>query len=168
MNTLNQERLVMKNICKSFPGVKALDNVSFDIKAGEVHSLIGQNGAGKSTLMGILNGITKPDSGEIYINNNIVRIDDPNDAFNLHLSIVHQEFALCNNLTVAQNIFLGSEPFNKGGFINNEEINNKSIDLLKKINVTLNIDNIVGDLNTSEWQIIEICKDFNSINLLEQ
>ena len=158
MNTLNQERLVMKNISKSFPGVKALDNVSFDIKAGEVHSLIGQNGAGKSTLMGILNGITKPDSGEIYINNNIVRIDDPNDAFNLRLSIVHQEFALCNNLTVAQNIFLGSEPFNKGGFINNEEINNKSIDLLKKINVNLNIDNIVGDLNTSEWQIIEICK----------
>ena len=158
MNTLNQERLVMKNISKSFPGVKALDNVSFDINAGEVHSLIGQNGAGKSTLMGILNGITKPDSGEIYINNKIVRIDDPNDAFNLHLSIVHQEFALCNNLTVAQNIFLGSEPFNKGGFINNKEINNKSIDLLKKINVNLNIDNIVGDLNTSEWQIIEICK----------
>ena len=158
MNTLNQERLVMKNISKSFPGVKALDNVSFDIKAGEVHSLIGQNGAGKSTLMGILNGITKPDSGEIYINNNIVRIDDPNDAFNLHLSIVHQEFALCNNLTVAQNIFLGSEPLNKGGFINNEEINNKSIDLLKKINVNLNIEEIVGNLNTSEWQIIEICK----------
>ena len=158
MNTLNQERLVMKNISKSFPGVKALDNVSFDINAGEVHSLIGQNGAGKSTLMGILNGITKPDSGEIYINNNIVRIDDPNDAFNLHLSIVHQEFALCNNLTVAQNIFLGSEPFNKGGFINNKEINNKSIDLLKKINVNLNIEEIVGNLNTSEWQIIEICK----------
>ena len=108
MNTLNQERLVMKNISKSFPGVKALDIVSFDINAGEVHSLIGKNGAGTSTLMGILNGITKPDSGEIYINNQVVRIDDPNDAFNLHLSIVHQEFALCNNLTVALNIFLGS------------------------------------------------------------
>ena len=97
--------LQMNNISKSFPGVKALDDVSFEIKSGEVHSLIGQNGAGKSTLMGILNGITKPDEGEILINDLVVKIDDPKDAFNLNLSIVHQEFALCNNLSVAENIF---------------------------------------------------------------
>ena len=82
--------LQMNNISKSFPGVKALDNVSFEIKSIEVHSLIGQNGAGKSTLMGILNGITKPDQGEIFINDKNVKIDDPKDAFNLNLSIVHQ------------------------------------------------------------------------------
>ena len=86
------DTLLMKNISKTFPGVKALDDVSFEIYSGEVHSLIGQNGAGKSTLMGILNGITKPDKGEIFINDKQVKIDDPNDAFNLNLSIVHQEF----------------------------------------------------------------------------
>mgnify|MGYP003319033267 CR=1 FL=1 len=106
MNIQN-DRLVMKGISKAFPGVKALDNVSFELISGEVHSLIGQNGAGKSTLMGILNGITKPDDGKIFLNNNLVKIDDPKDAFNLNLSIVHQEFALCNNLTVAENIYLG-------------------------------------------------------------
>ncbi len=82
----SQDTLLMKEISKTFPGVKALDNVSFEVLSGEVHSLIGQNGAGKSTLMGILNGITKPDMGEIYINDKKVIIDDPNDAFNLNLS----------------------------------------------------------------------------------
>ncbi len=150
--------LQMNNISKSFPGVKALDDVSFEIKSGEVHSLIGQNGAGKSTLMGILNGITKPDEGEILINDLVVKIDDPKDAFNLNLSIVHQEFALCNNLSVAENIFLGNEPFNKYGYIDKKKINNDAIKMLNSINVNLDTDEIVGNLNTSQWQIIEICK----------
>ena len=150
--------LLMKEISKTFPGVKALDNVSFEIKSGEVHSLIGQNGAGKSTLMGILNGITKPDIGEIFINDQKVKIDDPNDAFNLNLAIVHQEFALCNNLTVSQNISLGNETYNKIGIINKKLIDDKAMEVLKSINVNLDINEIVGNLNTSQWQIIEICK----------
>ena len=148
----------MNNISKAFPGVKALDDVSFEVKSSEVHSLIGQNGAGKSTLMAILNGITKQDDGEILINDKIVKIDDPKDAFNLNLSIVHQEFALCNNLTVAENIFLGNEPFNKYGYIDKEKINTNAAKMLNSINVDLNTDEIVGNLNTSQWQIIEICK----------
>ena len=72
-----KDTLIMEGISKSFPGVKALDDVNFQIYSGEVHSLIGQNGAGKSTLMGILNGITKPDEGKILINDNLVKIDDP-------------------------------------------------------------------------------------------
>ena len=148
----------MNNISKAFPGVKALDNVSFEVKSSEVHSLIGQNGAGKSTLMAILNGITKQDDGEILINDKIVKIDDPKDAFNLNLSIVHQEFALCNNLSVAENIFLGNEPFNKYGYIDKEKINTNAAKMLNSINVDLNTDEIVGNLNTSQWQIIEICK----------
>ena len=150
--------LRMNNISKAFPGVKALDNVSFEVKSSEVHSLIGQNGAGKSTLMAILNGITKQDDGEILINDKIVKIDDPKDAFNLNLSIVHQEFALCNNLSVAENIFLGNEPFNKYGYIDKEKINTNAAKMLNSINVDLNTDEIVGNLNTSQWQIIEICK----------
>ena len=154
----SEDTLLMKEISKTFPGVKALDNVSFEVLSGEVHSLIGQNGAGKSTLMGILNGITKPDMGEIYINDKKVIIDDPNDAFNLNLSIVHQEFALCNNLSVAQNISLGNETYNNLGFIDQELINKKAVEVLNSINVELDINEIVGNLNTSQWQIIEICK----------
>jgi ABC-type sugar transport system ATPase subunit len=148
----------MKNISKAFPGVRALDDVSFDVLSGEVHSLIGQNGAGKSTLMGILNGITNPDDGTIYINDKIVRINDPKDAFNLNLSIVHQEFALCNNLTVAENIFLGGEPIKKYGIVDYKTMHLNAQKMLKSINVTLNSESIVGELNTSQWQIIEICK----------
>ena len=153
-----KDTLYMKNISKSFPGVRALDDVSFDVLSGEVHSLIGQNGAGKSTLMGILNGITNPDDGSIYINDKIVRISDPKDAFNLNLSIVHQEFALCNNLTVAENIFLGGEPIKKYGIVDYKTMHINAQKMLKSINVTLNTESIVGDLNTSQWQIIEICK----------
>ena len=152
------DQLIMKDISKAFPGVKALDNVSFEVTSGEVHSLIGQNGAGKSTLMGILNGITKPDDGKIFLNNNLVKIDDPKDAFNLNLSIVHQEFALCNNLTVAENIYLGDEPHSKSGFIDYKKMHFDAKNLLDSINVNLNTEEIVGDLNTSQWQIIEICK----------
>jgi len=151
-------KLSMKKISKSFPGVVALDNVSFEIASGEVHSLIGQNGAGKSTLMGILNGITKPDKGEILINEKLVTINNPNDAFSLNLSIVHQEFSLCNNLTVAENIFLGNEPRYRYGIINYNLMHKRATNLLKSININLNVNKIVGDLNTSQWQIIEICK----------
>ncbi|MDA9601885.1 sugar ABC transporter ATP-binding protein [Alphaproteobacteria bacterium] len=158
MTANTKDTLYMKNISKSFPGVRALDDVSFDVLSGEVHSLIGQNGAGKSTLMGILNGITNPDDGSIYINDKIVKISDPKDAFNLNLSIVHQEFALCNNLTVAENIFLGGEPIKKYGIVDYKTMHLNAQKMLKSINVTLNTESIVGDLNTSQWQIIEICK----------
>ena len=154
----NKDKLLMKEISKAFPGVKALDKVSFEVISGEVHSLIGQNGAGKSTLMGILNGITHPDKGEIFINEKSVVIDDPNDAFDLNLSIVHQEFTLCNNSTVAENIFLGNEPYNKYGIIDYNLMHKKAKELLKSININLDTNQIVGDLNTSQWQIIEICK----------
>lgn len=158
MTSNTKNTLYMKNISKAFPGVRALDDVSFDVLSGEVHSLIGQNGAGKSTLMGILNGITNPDDGTIYINDKIVRINDPKDAFNLNLSIVHQEFALCNNLTVAENIFLGGEPIKKYGIVDYKTMHLNAQKMLKSINVTLNSESIVGELNTSQWQIIEICK----------
>ena len=152
------DQLIMQGISKAFPGVKALDDVSFQIISGEVHSLIGQNGAGKSTLMGILNGITKPDTGKIFLNGEMVKIDDPKDAFNLNLSIVHQEFALCNNLTVAENIYLGDEPHSKSGFVDYKKMHLAAKNLLDSINVSLSTEEIVGDLNTSQWQIIEICK----------
>lgn len=150
--------LQMKNISKSFPGVKALSNVNFDVKSGEIHSLIGQNGAGKSTLMGILNGITIQDYGEILINDKVIVIKNPKDALNFNFSIVHQEFALCNNLSVAENIFLGNEPISKYGHIDFKKIKDNAIKILKSINVNIDINELVENLNTSQWQIIEICK----------
>lgn len=139
--------LQMKNISKSFPGVKALNNVNFDVKSGEIHSLIGQNGAGKSTLMGILNGITIQDYGEILINDKVIVIKNPKDALNFNFSIVHQEFALCNNLSVAENIFLGNEPISKYGHIDFKKIKDNAIKILKSINVNIDINELVENLN---------------------
>ena len=99
----------MKNICKSFPGVKALDGVSFDLKAGEVHALVGENGAGKSTLMKILTGVYQCDSGEIFLNGEKAEIRNVRDAQSRGIVMIHQELNLMNHLTAAENIFIGRE-----------------------------------------------------------
>ena len=111
--------LQMKGITKTYPGVRALDNVSFDVAKGEVHALVGENGAGKSTLMKILAGAQPMDSGEILIEGTPVHITSPQKAMELRISIIYQEFNLVPYLNAAENIFLGREP--KGaipGFVN--------------------------------------------------
>src|SRR5574343_1766333 len=95
---------------KSFPGVRALQSVRFDLRAGEVHALMGENGAGKSTLMKILTGVYQPDGGDIRVDGDAVTLPDPQSAQALGISIIHQELFLMNHLTVAQNIFIGREP----------------------------------------------------------
>ena len=99
--------LRMQGISKEFPGVKALDNIHLNLKKGEIHALIGENGAGKSTLIKVLAGIYRPDSGEIYINDEKVVIDDVASSKKLGISIIHQELSLAKNMTIAENIFLG-------------------------------------------------------------
>src|SRR5690348_9116588 len=99
--------LEMKQISKSFPGVKALEDVSFDVLPGEVHALMGENGAGKSTLMKILAGAYSADSGQILIDGKIVHIASPQDAYGCGINIIYQEFNLVPQLSVAENIFLG-------------------------------------------------------------
>ena len=102
------ERLLfMDHISKSFPGVKALDDVNIDIYPGEVHALVGENGAGKSTLMKILNGVYQPDKGNIFVNGEKQQITSTKIAQQLGISIVFQEFNLCNAISVANNIFIG-------------------------------------------------------------
>ena len=108
-----QYLLEMKGISKSFPGVKALQDVSLQLKAGEVHALLGENGAGKSTLIKVLGGIYHAEEGEIYIEGKKVEIDGVVAARNAGISIVHQELVLVPYMTVAENIFLGREPGNK-------------------------------------------------------
>lgn len=100
----------MKGIGKSFPGVRANDNVNLKVNEGEIHVLLGENGAGKSTLMNILYGLYTPDEGEIYVRGNKVRITNPNVAISLGIGMVHQHFMLVPPFTVAENIVLGAEP----------------------------------------------------------
>ena len=109
--------LVMQGVSKAFPGVQALQDVNFELDAGEVHALVGENGAGKSTLIKILGGVHRADSGKILLNHREVELLNPQHASTQGIAIVHQEFNLVPHLTVAENIFLGRLPIGRGGFV---------------------------------------------------
>ena len=102
--------LRLNGISKQYPGVRALDDVGFELNAGEVHCLVGENGAGKSTLMKILSGALAKDKGEIIIDGTAVEIHSPSDALKFGIGIIYQDFKLVSELSVAENIFLGKEP----------------------------------------------------------
>lgn len=106
----------MRNITKEFPGIKANDNITLQLKRGEIHALLGENGAGKSTLMSVLFGLYQPDEGEILKNGEVVKINNPNDATALGIGMVHQHFKLVECFTVLDNIILGAED-TRFGFI---------------------------------------------------
>ena len=114
--------LKMSNITKSFPGVKALKGVSMELRQGEIHALLGENGAGKSTLIKCLAGIYPTDSGTVEFEGRQVEIRTPADSMKLGISVIHQELVLAEQLTVADNIFMGSEPANRLGFIDKNKI----------------------------------------------
>ena len=108
--------LRMAGITKRFPGVLANDNVTFEVRAGEVHGLLGENGAGKTTLMNILYGLHQPDSGRISINDKEVRITSPRVAVDLGIGMVHQHFMLVDNLSALDNIILGADRINENSY----------------------------------------------------
>ena len=147
----------MRGISKSFPGVKALDNVGFSVAEGEIRALVGENGAGKSTLMKILNGNYKKDSGEILIDGVPVNITDPQVAGAHGITIIFQELNLVDELSVAENIFAGrlSE---KGKLVNWKEINQKARQLLERIGFDADPTRLVGSLTVAEKQMVEIAK----------
>ena len=118
MNELSENMLSFQHISKSFPGVKALRDVSFSIRKGEVHALVGENGAGKSTLLNILKGIYQPDEGQIIYDGSSIKIKSPGHASSIGINMVHQEINLVPELTVGQNILLDNEPMGKGIAIN--------------------------------------------------
>ncbi|MBU3181978.1 sugar ABC transporter ATP-binding protein [Clostridium psychrophilum] len=151
--------LVMNNISKSFPGVKALQNINIKVKCGEVLALLGENGAGKSTLMNILSGVYSKDSGQIFIDGTEVDIHGIKQAENLGISIIHQELSILHNLSVSDNIFLGNEKFNKGTRrLNKAWAKERSIAFLKQIGCNLNPDTIAKDISIGDMQMIEIVK----------
>lgn len=148
----------MEGIDKSFPGVHALDHVSFRLKAGEVHALLGENGAGKSTLMKVLTGVYSADKGVIKINGEEVEITDPKSAQELGISIIHQEFNLLPHLTVAQNIYIGREPRKTRGILDENKLNEDTKKILKKLDLDLKPTDLVKDLSVAQQQMVEIAK----------
>lgn len=150
--------LLMKNISKSFNGIKVLDSVHFSVNKGEVHALMGGNGAGKSTLMKILTGVYTLDQGEIYIEGEKVSIQSPDDARKNKISMIFQEFSLIPTLTVAQNIFLTRESKTSFGLLDDKECVKKTEQLLKELEVDLDPNEVVGNLGVGYWQMTEIAK----------
>jgi ABC-type sugar transport system ATPase subunit len=154
--------LEMKGISKSFPGVRALDNVSFSVKKGEVHALLGENGAGKSTMIKIIAGIYHPDAGEIFIDGQRVEISDVHDSKKAGISVIHQELSMCGNLTIAENIFLGQMPIKKTGFVDDDRLWQNAKDLLDSIGLkSLNPDARVSKLSIAQQQMVEICRSLS-------
>ena len=149
-------RIEMKNMSKSFGGIHALTNVSFSVRPGEIHCLVGENGAGKSTLMKILSGAYQMDSGEIYIEGEKVNISSPRHAIELGIGIVYQELELSDDLSVAENIFL--ESIGKSTFINWKKINQEAAEIVKSLGFEINPKTITKDLSVAYKQIVEIAK----------
>ena len=153
--------LSMKGITKSFSGVAALKNAALDLKAGEVVALMGENGAGKSTLMKILTGIYSKDSGEIKYMGQEVCYKGPAESEEAGISIVHQELNMMNDLTVAQNLFIGREEM-KGLFIDDKKMNEKAGELFKVLKIDINPAEKIGNLTVGKQQMVEIAKAISS------
>jgi len=147
----------LKHITKEFPGVKALDDVQFNLRQGEVLAFLGENGAGKSTLMKILSGVYAKDSGSIKIDGKEVEHMSPTKAQELGIAIIHQELNMCSHLTVAENIFLGRE-MTKSGVLSTREMNRMAAEVLKRLKININPETIVGSLPVSKQQMVEIAK----------
>jgi simple sugar transport system ATP-binding protein len=159
---MNNNFVELKNISKVFPNIVANDDVSIEVKQGEIYAILGENGAGKSTLMSILFGLYEPTSGSIYIKGEKVNITSPLDANKLHIGMVHQHFKLVDNQSVAENIILGIEPIKKKfGIFPKVDIEgaNKDVALLsKKYHLDVNPTDLIQDVAVSTRQRVEILK----------
>ena len=150
--------LEAKNITKNFSGVKALDEVNFQLEAGKVTALIGENGAGKSTLLKIMSGIHTEYQGTIHVNDRIVQFSSPREALDKGISIIHQELNLIPYLTIAQNIFLGRELTTKLGLLDRERMNQQTSVLLRQLKLDIAPTTMVSELKVGQQQIVEIAK----------
>jgi ribose transport system ATP-binding protein len=151
--------LELRGVSKSFPGVKALDDVSFSVRKGEVVGLIGENGAGKSTVLKILNGIYQPDSGTVLVNGKPTILTSPRNAFDNGVAMVFQEQSIIQNLSVAENIFLGREQeFISYGLISKSRMNAAAAEELKKVRLEIHPGKRCADLSFADRQMVEIAK----------
>ncbi|GAA4884140.1 sugar ABC transporter ATP-binding protein [Saccharopolyspora cebuensis] len=149
--------LELVGVSKIYPGVRALDAVDFDVRPGEVHVLLGENGAGKSTLIKMLAGVHPPDTGEIRVDGDPVRLTGPEDAEALGIATIHQEMALVPQLTVAENIHLGRPP-RRFGLVDRSRMRARAAALLERMGLDLDVDAVVGELGVAQRQTVEIAK----------
>ncbi|MCR8725797.1 sugar ABC transporter ATP-binding protein [Frigidibacter sp. ROC022] len=156
--------LKVRQVCKQFPGVLALDHVDFDLAPGEVHALLGENGAGKSTLVKIITGAYRLDSGTISIDGKEVRFHGPVDSREAGIGVIYQEFSLVNTLSVAENIFLGDYPMRRGR-IDWKAMNEAAAELLQRFAVNAHPEDILTSLGVATRQMVEILKVLNRKNL---
>ena len=159
---MSEYRLEMRGICKSFPGVKALDHAQLCLRPGTVHALMGENGAGKSTLMKCMFGIYKMDEGEIYFEGQKVEIGDPMEALKMGIAMVHQELQPIPARTVGENIFLGRYPMKKAlgviPMVDHKKMYEDTAALLKKVRMDFDPKQMLGELSVSQMQSVEIAK----------
>ena len=150
--------LRLEDIVKTFPGVRALDGVSLSIMPGEVHALMGENGAGKSTLMKVLGGIHQPNEGKIFVDEQPVVMNGPLDAKAKGIVFIHQELSLAEELSVAENIYLGELPRKRFGLVDWAKLEAKTNVILEKLKVGFNAKTRVGDLSIANQQMVEIAR----------
>jgi ribose transport system ATP-binding protein len=155
---MEQHILEMRDITKTFPGVRALDKVSFLVRRGEVHGLVGENGAGKSTLMKILNGVLLPDSGQILMNGMPVTFRNTKQAQACGISLIYQEFNLVNTLSVAENLYLGFLQTGRSKLINWKKVRAEASALIKRLGFGFDVKEKVENLSVAERQLVEIAK----------
>ena len=158
MNQSNEVVLRLNGITKTFPGVKALNNVSLELKKGEILGLVGENGAGKSTLMKILTGAYTKDAGSIELDSQIVEIDSTSKGRQLGISIIYQELSLLPQLTVAENMFLGNWKMRPGGTVDWPGMEREAQAALSEMGLSIPVKRLVRDLNVAECQMVEICR----------
>ncbi|MGD8626201.1 MAG: ABC transporter ATP-binding protein [Anaerolineae bacterium] len=151
------EHMELKGVTKRFPGVLANDRVDFDVRAGEVHALLGENGAGKSTLMKVLYGMYAPDEGEIWMNGRPVNVESPTDAINLGIGMIHQHFMLVESLTVAENVALGL-PSSRGPLTDLDRVSKRIEELADVYGLRVDPDAYIWQLAVGQKQRVEILK----------
>jgi len=152
-------RCRVNNISKNFPGVKALDNVSFAVRLGEIHAIIGENGAGKSTLMNILSGVYNPDAGELEFEGKVRHFTSPREAQLAGIAMIHQELSLFKSLSIYENIFIGRMPKKQTGMIDRETMISESRRFLALLGIDdMNPRMLVKNLSVSQMQLVEIAK----------
>ena len=162
VNDNNLERqmatIEFRNISKTFPGVKALDDISFTAESGQVYAFLGENGAGKSTLLKIMNGDYQPSAGEMFINGERKSFSVPKEAIENGISVIYQERQVVKEMTVAENVFLGSWTKGKAGLIDFETMNKKTAEIISSLNMNIPPDKKVSMLSIAEQQLVEIIK----------
>ena len=151
--------LQVRGVTKTFPGVRALDAVGFDLRRGEVHALVGENGAGKTTLMHVLGGILRPDSGEIRLEGRPVRFRHPMDAARCGIRVVFQELSLAPNLSVAENIFANRQPVFGPNLVDRRRLHAQARQMLERFRLEVHPATPVRRLSPGQQQVVEILKN---------